>query len=135
MKTRIIKGFVATVAVVVILAGFDGAAATAQEGSPLAGVWAATESSATGTMYTELVLQANGEYTATSVSGGGAYRITSWGHWRLHGNYLRFYVRDYSPREFQGNPIYYPGTWGMTLTGFNGNAFQTSDGVTYYRKG
>ena len=98
--------------------------------SQLVGQWASQQNGA----QTVIILQSNGRYTATAVSGGGAYRITSWGQWRLHGNYLRFYVRNYSPRYYLGRPVDFPGSWGVTLRSVGRDRFVTTTGEVYFRR-
>jgi len=100
----------------------------------LVGNWKNAAPGPAGPMHTVLTLQPNGEYAATTVSGNGAYRITSWGQWRLHGNYLRFYVKGYSPRRYLGRPVHYPRTWGESLRSVGDDQFVTTSGAVFHRQ-
>lgn len=111
-----------------------GALTPQDEASLLAGVWRMSYQGPACMANAEIVFQPNGGYSGFSQCQNGSYAFHTVGTWRiLQSGAVRVQYTNYSPKEFQGNPIRIPDGETMYYRFIDRNRLGFSGGIVAYR--
>ena len=108
-----------------ILIASHAGAVGAQELAHLRGVWRGTELTLLGPTAAEVIFFPNGTYSRSHVLGSLMTRDS--GRYEVVRNWVHFYLEDWGPTEYLGQPLTWPTSDTWVVTRFDGRVLETAN--------
>ena len=123
-RRGLLAGFAVLLLAAILIVSRD-SAVSAQDLANLRGVWRGTEMTILGPTAAEVIFFPNGTYSRSHVLGSLMTRDS--GRYEVVRNWVHFYLEDWGPTEYLGQPLTWPTSDTWVVTRFDGRMLDTEN--------